>query len=73
MTNGAKSFECFSRLQMDDTRVPNEEVPGLKVSVVSAEVSRPGGNEDFPQWSPFSTRVDVTKDKPTGQNPSDAT
>ncbi|KAI9886218.1 MAG: hypothetical protein M1823_001953 [Watsoniomyces obsoletus] len=58
--------------KMDDTSVPNEEVPGLQVTVISAEVRKPNNDEEFPEWGAPQTRADVTEDKKTGYHEGDS-
>lgn len=58
-------------MQVDDTVVANEEVPGLKVAVVSSVVEKPKSESDFPEWSDLTVRTDITDKDPTGLSPGD--
>lgn len=51
--------------------MPNEEVRGLKISVISSEVKKPEREIDLPEWGGVSTREEVTKDKRTGLQPGE--
>lgn len=44
----------------NDTAVPNEDVPSLKVSVVSVEVEDPGSESELPVWKKAKGHLDVS-------------
>lgn len=51
---------------MDGSEVPAEEVPGLSLTVVTAEVQPASAPDDFPQWGSFSVLANITEGKPGG-------
>lgn len=51
---------------MDDTAVPTDQVPDLKVSVVSALVQKATSPSDFPRWGDFTVHDNVTDSRPAG-------
>lgn len=46
--------------------VPNDQVPGLEVSVVSADFTPPSSPNTFPIYSPFAALADITDGKAGG-------
>ena len=52
--------------QLDDKAIPNDQVSGLNVSVVSSEVKRAESDQTFPEWGAFTIREDATQRRPTG-------
>lgn len=51
---------------MDDTAVPTDQVPHLKVAVVSSVVHKATSNTDFPRWGDFTVHDNVTDSRPAG-------
>lgn len=52
--------------QMDDTAVPTDQVPDLKVAVVSSLVQKATSKTDFPRWGDFTVHDSVTDSRPAG-------
>lgn len=50
----------------DGAEVPAALVPGLQVSVVSAEATRADNDTSFPVWSDWTTLANITHGKPGG-------
>jgi tyrosinase len=44
----------------DGTEISNEDVPSLKISVVSAEVQAPSSDADLPMWGEVEEQMDVS-------------
>ncbi len=58
--------------QADGTDVPRDQVPDLKVSVVSAEVTLPTAMDELPVWSDdYTVHVDITDGRPGGHGTDD--
>ena len=51
---------------MEDEEVPRENVDGLKVSVVSSEVTKPSHTGQFPHFGRFQVHTNVTHGRPAG-------
>lgn len=52
--------------QMDDSSVPTNEVPELKISVVSSCVTPAEAEDEFPSWGTFQVHTPVTAGRPGG-------
>lgn len=53
--------------QIDNTEVPLEQLPDLRISTVSSSVKKPGCDTDFPQWGEFTAQTEVTAGRVGGQ------
>lgn len=53
-------------LQMDETSIPRDSVPDLKISVVSSVVTRAQSDDEFPTWGPFTVLTNITHGRPAG-------
>lgn len=51
---------------MDDSCVPTNEVPELKISVVSSCVTPAEAEDQFPIWGDFEVHTPVTSGRPGG-------
>jgi hypothetical protein len=52
--------------QLDDKPVKPADVPDLKISVVSSEVTKAKNDDEFPTWGRPSVHYDVTDARPAG-------
>ncbi|KAI4259586.1 MAG: hypothetical protein LQ352_000654 [Teloschistes flavicans] len=57
---------------MDDKDVPRDQVPDLKVSVVTANVQAAEADDEFPIWGEMKVQTDVTDGRPAGLGVGDA-
>ena len=51
---------------MDDAFVPRDQVPDLKVSVVSCDVTAAEADDEFPTWGVFSVHRGITAGRAAG-------
>lgn len=51
---------------MDDKDVARDQVPDLKISVVTANVQAAEANDEFPVWGELSVQHDITNGRPAG-------
>lgn len=51
---------------LDGAEVPAAIVPGLQISVVTAQATQAESDEAFPTWSQWTTLTNVTRGKPGG-------
>lgn len=58
--------------QMDDKDVPRDQVPDLKVSVVTANVQAAQAEDEFPIWGEMKVQTDVTDGRSAGLGVGDA-
>ena len=56
---------------MDETVVPRDQVPDLKISVVSSVVTRAQSDDEFPTWGPVTVLTDITNGRPAGLDHGD--
>ncbi|KAI9754063.1 MAG: hypothetical protein M4579_004883 [Chaenotheca gracillima] len=54
--------------RLDNTHVENDQVPDLKVSVVSAQVTKATRSDEFPTWGSYTVHSDVTDGNAGGFN-----
>lgn len=46
--------------------MPRDQVPDLKISVVSSVVTVAPSDDEFPTWGPFTVLTNVTNGRPAG-------
>lgn len=51
---------------MDDKDVARDQVPDLKISVVTANVEAAKANDEFPIWGELKVQHDITNGRPAG-------
>ena len=56
---------------MDGTQVPRDQVPDLKISVVSSVVTKAPSDDEFPTWGPFTVLTNITNGRPAGLDHGD--
>lgn len=53
---------------MDGTNIPRDQVPDLKISVVSSVVTKAQSDDQFPTWGPVTVLTNITDGRPAGLN-----
>ncbi|KAL8738305.1 MAG: hypothetical protein Q9181_000894 [Wetmoreana brouardii] len=56
---------------MDDKDVPRDQVPDLRVSVVTANVQAAQADDQFPIWGEMKVQTDITDGRPAGLSTGD--
>ncbi|KAL8675053.1 MAG: hypothetical protein Q9168_000536 [Polycauliona sp. 1 TL-2023] len=51
---------------MDDKEVPRDQVPDLKISVITANVQAAAADDQFPVWGELKVQADITSGRPAG-------
>lgn len=64
---------AYRNVQANGCVVPANEVPGLKVGVVSADVAPATAVDDFPVWGSFTSHPQITENLAGGLCPNDLT
>jgi tyrosinase len=57
--------------RLNDEPVSREDVPDLKLSVVSVDVKQPDAEEKFPTWGDYKVHPVITAGRPAGLNDDD--
>jgi len=56
---------------LDDTHVRREDVPDLKLSIMSVDVKKPDSDDKFPIWGKYAVHPIITAGRPAGLGDDD--
>lgn len=62
-----QSHLSWALADTSDAEIPTNQVPSLKIGVVSSQVTKPASKKQFPKWGAYTQHTDATDGKVGGQ------